>query len=224
MLKWPDRVCFRSLQDSYPEWPCCLSFPPQRLCHCQQSTWHNEWATIAWARDDHQISLKVSTTLSSIHITFKSHLRVNHRWISRFSPCLQRIVRLRLHFRNDVPGNRVCWAVGSGCMILPAWLKSARELLPVPVHLLQLLVWSILDSFAQGCVCILAAESHRNKKKRGGGIDNVQIIYRQSCKFPRHCALGDAVDRGAALRSIQAQQIWNYANERMRSLSSICAG
>lgn len=82
------------------------------------------------------------------------------------SPCLWPIVRLRLHFRNDVLGNRVCWAVSSGCMILPAWLKSARELLPVPVHLLQLLVWSILDSFAQGCVCILTAESHRNKKKK----------------------------------------------------------
>lgn len=130
------------------------------------------------------------------------------------SPCLRPKVKLRLHFRNDVLGNRVCWAVSSGCMILPAWLKSARELLPVPVHLLQLLVWSILDSFAQGCVCTLTAESHRNKKKkRGGGIDNVQIIYRQSCKFPRRCALGGAVDRGAASHSIQAQQIWNYANE-----------
>lgn len=132
-------------------------------------------------------------------------------------PCLRPIVKLRLHFRNDVLGNRVCWAVSSGCMILPAWLKSAREPLPVPVHLLQLLVWSILDSFAQGCVCTLTAESHRNKKKkekkRGGGIDNVQIIYRQSCKFPRRCAFGDAVDRGAASHSIQAQQIWNYANE-----------
>lgn len=44
-------------------------------------------------------------------------------------------------------------------------------------------------------------------------MDNVQIIYRQSCKFPRRCALGDVVDRGAASRSVQAQQIWNYANE-----------
>lgn len=71
-------------------------------------------------------------------------------------------------------------------------------------------------------MCTLTAESHRNKeegeeKKTGGGagewggIDNVQIIYRQSCKSPRRCALGDAADRGA--RSIQAQQIWNYANE-----------
>lgn len=49
-----------------------------------------------------------------------------------------------------------------------------------------------------------------NKEKRGGGIDNVQIIYRQSCKFPRRCALGDAVHRGAASRSIQAQHILNY--------------
>lgn len=36
-------------------------------------------------------------------------------------------------------------------------------------------------------------------RKRGGGIDNVQIIYRQSCKFHRRCALGDAVDRGCSL-------------------------
>lgn len=100
------------------------------------------------------------------------HLRVIYGEIEdgshHFLPCLRPIVRLRLHFRNDVLGNRVCWAVSSGCMILPAWLKSARELLAVPVHLLQLLVWSILDSFAQGCVCILTAESHRNKEKRRG--------------------------------------------------------
>lgn len=166
-----------------------------------------------------------------IRSVFK-YLQPHSRSMSRFmgksalalniSPCLWPIVRLRLHFRNDVLGNRVCWAVSSGCMILPAWLKSARELLPVPVHLLQLLVWSILDSFAQGCVCILTAESHRNKKKkrRGGGIDNVQIIYRQSCKFPRRCALGDAVNMSVASHFIQAQQIWNYAKKRkkMRSL------
>lgn len=40
MLRWPDRVCFCSLQDCYQEWPGCLLFPTQRLCHCQQSTWH----------------------------------------------------------------------------------------------------------------------------------------------------------------------------------------
>lgn len=62
-------------------------------------------------------------------------------------------------------------------------------------------------------MCTLTAERATEIRKRGGGIDNVQIIYRQSCKFPRRCALGDAVDRGAASRSIQAQQIWNYANE-----------
>lgn len=170
MLRRPDRVCFCSLQDCYQEWPCCLPFPPQRLCHCQQSTWHNEWARAAEARHAHQVSLK-STYDPRTHNTLQSDL-----WVSREPnldnfppPCLRPMVKLRLRFRNDVLGNRVCWAVSSGCMILPAWLKSARERLPVPVHLLQLLVWSILDSFAQGCVCTLAAESHRNKggKKKG---------------------------------------------------------
>lgn len=54
------------------------------------------------------------------------------------------------------------------------------------------------------------------KKGRGGGRGgggDVHIIYRQSCKFPRHGALTDTVDRGAALDSVQAQQIWNFANE-----------
>lgn len=170
MLRWPDRVCFCSLQDCYQEWPGCLPFPPQRLCHCQQSTWHNEWATTAEARDAHQVSLKstCNPALNTQHIpeSFMGKSELN-RNIS--PPCLRPIVKLRPRFRNDVPGNRVCWAVSSGCMILPAWLKSARELPPVPVHLLQLLVWSILDSFAQGCVCILTAESHGNKKKKRRG-------------------------------------------------------
>lgn len=122
--------------------------------------------------------LKHVQACNSICTVFMS---CTYEWIciglQYFHSCLQPIASLRLHFRNDVLGNRVCWAVSSGCMILPAWLKSARELLPVPVHLLQLLVWSILDSFAQGCVCILTAESNRNKKnkkkERGGGIDDV---------------------------------------------------
>lgn len=50
MLRRPDRVCFCSLRDCDWEWPCCLPFPPQRLCHCQQSTWHNEWATAYWSQ------------------------------------------------------------------------------------------------------------------------------------------------------------------------------
>lgn len=45
-------------------------------------------------------------------------------------------------------------------------------------------------------------------------MDNIQIIYRQSCKFPRRCALGDAVGSGvAAARASHAQQIRNYAKE-----------
>lgn len=153
MLRWPDRVCVCSLQDCYPEWPCCLPFPLQRLCHCQQSSWHIEWATIAWARDAHHVSLKVSKTLHLIQTTFTGLLWNKSELDFHISVhCLRCIEWLQLHFRSDVLGNRVCWAVSSGCMILPAWLKSARELLSAPVHLLQLLVWSILDSFAQGCV------------------------------------------------------------------------
>lgn len=51
MLRRPDRVCFCSLRDCDWDWPCCLPFPPQRLCHCQQSTWHNEWATATEVSD-----------------------------------------------------------------------------------------------------------------------------------------------------------------------------
>lgn len=73
-----------------------------------------------------------------------------------------------------------------------------------------------------------APSQRRATEIRKGGlgqIDNVQIIYRQSCKsppppqpHPRRCTLGDAGDVGggwgaAASRSIQPQQIRNYANE-----------
>lgn len=55
-----------------------------------------------------------------------------------------------------------------------------------------------------------------------GQIDNVQIIYRQSCKS-HHPTLDDVHREmlemlgwawgAAASCSIQPQQIWNYANE-----------
>lgn len=65
-----------------------------------------------------------------------------------------------------------------------------------------------------------------------GQIDNVQIIYRQSCKSPPTPTLHDAhrgmlemLGRGAAAsRSIQPQQIQNYAKEEQAPYQPYHAG
>lgn len=180
MLRRPDSFCFCSLRDCYAEWPRCLPFPPQRLCHCQQSTWHNEWTSAVWVTEVGSVMKSLRPHPTS-WLPFQSQdsprLHIKFRPRSRS----QILTPLTRFFENGVLGNRVCWAVGSGCTILPTWLKSACELLPLPALLLRLFLWSILDSLAQGRVCVLTAESCRNKgQKRGEGKQSVQIIHSQS--------------------------------------------